>query len=100
MQFATQGSPTLNREYVVVLMGEIPQVTSDKSEELNEKYFIILIKKTVIKHKNDSAPLQLNILQNKEYKKTPNSFEIQSKILEWCCQKLNKDRNTNETAQH
>jgi len=43
MQFATQGSPTLNREYVVVLMGEIPQVMSDKNEELNKKYFKILI---------------------------------------------------------
>jgi hypothetical protein len=45
MQFATQGSPTVDREYVVVRMGEIPQVTLDKNEELNEKYFIILIKK-------------------------------------------------------
>jgi hypothetical protein len=30
---------------VVVLVGEIPQVTSDKNEELIEKYFIILMKK-------------------------------------------------------
>jgi len=45
MQFAKKGSPTLNREYVVVLMGENPQVMSDKNEELNEKYFKILIKK-------------------------------------------------------
>lgn len=44
MQFATQGSPTLSREYMVVLMGEIPQVMSDKNEELNEKYFIMLKK--------------------------------------------------------
>jgi hypothetical protein len=43
MQFETQGSLTLNREYVIVLMGEISQVLSDKNEELNEKCFIILI---------------------------------------------------------
>jgi hypothetical protein len=58
MQFATQGSPTLNREYMVMLMGEIPQVTSDKNEELNLKYFITLIKKTVIKHNSLSEHIQ------------------------------------------
>jgi hypothetical protein len=61
MQFATQGSPTLNREYVVVLMGEIPQVTSDKNEELNEKYFIILIIKTVITHSQFSVRIHPNM---------------------------------------
>jgi hypothetical protein len=60
-QFATQGSPTLNREHVVVLMGEIPQVMSDKNEELNEKYFIILIKKTVIKHSQLSVRTHPNM---------------------------------------
>jgi len=86
MQFATQGSPTLDREYVVVLMGEIPQVTSDKNEELNEKYFIILIKKqqsnTILCQNTSKHVYNTNtrmtvlhyILQNKEYKKTPNSF--------------------------
>jgi len=68
MQFLTQGLPTLNREYVVVLVGEIPQVMSDKNEELIEKYFVILIKKTVIRHSKISVRTHANmyIIQTQE----------------------------------
>jgi len=50
-------------------MGEIPQVTSDKNEELNEKYFIILIIKTVITHSQFSVRIHPNmyITQTQEW---------------------------------